>query len=124
MVFLPISTISQNNSKSEKYVSFEVFLIKNFRANQNTYLDSSSKIKRKLKHYFKNKKTIKSIPDSLCVNYIDLENVEIKEDPLLSIDDILYYDKEMATIVLSHSGIEIIENFKPELFGTPCGNCC
>ena len=110
---------SQNDPKSEKYTGFEIYLVEDFKSNNKSYLNFNKKEIRKFKRYFKNKRALSNIPDTLCANYINLDKITLEDKPFLTLDDIQYYIKDNYTIVLSESGIKKMKEFKPDLFGSP-----
>ena len=119
LLLTPISGLAQSGIKSERYIGFEIFLVEDFKLNKKSYANFTDKQREEFFNEYKDKKGLSDIPDSLCMNYIDLEKIKLKQNPFLERNDIEYYDKQKFTIVLTESGTKKIKEFKPNLFGSP-----
>ncbi len=113
------SVNGQSESENKKYSGIEIYFIKDFRANKNSYTEFDKSEIRKFKRKY-NKNSI--IPDSICQHYIDVNNNKIESEPFLALTDIKYYSKSENTIELTDSGKEKIKTLKPtsiSVFGKP-----
>ena len=119
LLLIPILGLAQSGIKSERYIGFEIFLVEDFKLNEKSYAKFTNKQREEFLNEYKDKKGLSDIPDSLCMNYIDLKKIKLNENPFLESNDIEYYDKQEFTIVLTESGTKKMKKYKPNLFGSP-----
>ena len=113
------SVNGQSESENKKYGGIEIYFIKDFRANKNSYVEFDKKEIRKFKRKYNKNSTI---PDSICQHYIDIKNSKIESESFLNLTDIKYYSKSENIIELTDSGKEKIKTLKPtslSVFGKP-----
>ncbi|MFN8255713.1 MAG: hypothetical protein U0W24_08500 [Bacteroidales bacterium] len=95
----------------------EIYIFKTECRNEKSY--NNFKTEAEQKEFSKKYQNVSDIPQNLCVNYIDLENCEVNETPLLDKYDIDRFDWTSSKIYLTQSGIKKIKELKVPLKGLP-----
>ena len=114
ILFLSIPNfLFAQSEDSIKLVGFEIYLLKKYSRNPNSYLFLDKSELKKIK------KKKNQIPDSICADYLDWNKIELFDKPFLTLSDIKYYSWTDHTIVLTQSGTEKIKSLKGNVQGTP-----